>query len=319
MGYNVSDYNIKNNNIDDILSELKELDFVFIALHGAYGEDGKIQRELKYHNIKFNGSDYFTSSVCFDKIETKRGSIKIPGNEKNQRRVLHSYADNFITPPCFNLSKQNYQRYKDYEREDRLEGLSLTEHLLTYLKLEGVSINKFVIKPNTQGSSVGFSLVEDHNQMINAIEEAFNHESYADSPLRPQSILIEEYIDGKEITVPILNDIALPIIEIKPKSNIYDYNSKYKGGASEYICPADLDESLSKKICEAALIVHKYYGCKVYSRIDYRLDKKNKFWFLEVNTLPGMTETSLFPMAAKASGLSFEDLIDKIIKLSLEK
>ena len=103
------------------------------------------------------------------------------------------------------------------------------------------------------------------------------------------------------------------------KNCIYDYKSKYTKGESDYICPANLDDSLSKDIQDAALRIHNLLDCKVYSRVDFRLDKDNRFWLLEINTLPGMTETSLFPMAAKATGLNFEDLIDKIIKLSLEK
>jgi len=131
--------------------------------------------------------------------------------------------------------------------------------------------------------------------------------------------LIEEYIEGKEITVSVLGNKSLPVIEIKPHSNIYDYKSKYTKGESDYICPADLDQFLLKDIQDTALKVHELLGCEVYSRVDFRLDKNNNFYLLEINTLPGMTETSLFPMAAKAIGLSFEDLIDKIIKLSLEK
>ena len=140
--------------------------------------------------------------------------------------------------------------------------------------------------------------------------------------------IVEKYIIGKEITVSILGDKALPIIEIRPHSNVYDYKSKYTAGETDYVCPAQLDKSLSKDIQDTALKVHKLLGCEVYSRVDFRLNDpsvvfnpnpNNNFYFLEINTLPGMTETSLFPMAAKATGLSFEDLIDKIIKLSLEK
>ena len=167
-----------------------------------------------------------------------------------------------------------------------------------------------VVKPNKEGSTIGFSLIGRLSDLDSAIDKSLQ---YGDD------VLIEEYIDGKEITVSVFGDKALPIVEIKPHSSVYDYKSKYTKGESDYVCPAEIDDSLSEKIKNTALKIHKLLGCQVYSRVDFRLDKDNKFWLLEINTLPGMTETSLFPMAAKATGLSFEDLIDKIIKLSLEK
>ena len=166
------------------------------------------------------------------------------------------------------------------------------------------------MKPNKEGSTIGFSLIGRLSDLDSAIDESLKYGNH---------VLIEEYIDGKEITVSILGDKVLPIVEIKPHSSIYDYESKYTKGESDYVCPAEIDDSLSEEIKDTALKIHKLLGCQIYSRVDFRLDKDNKFWLLEINTLPGMTETSLFPMAAKAAGLSFEDLIDKIIKLSLEK
>ena len=167
----------------------------------------------------------------------------------------------------------------------------------------------FVVKPIHEGSSIGVSVVRDHSNLPSVI----------DKTLQFGELMIEKYISGREITVSILGNKSLPIIEIKPHSNVYDYKSKYTSGESDYICPADIDEALTKKIQDTALKVHNLLGCEVYSRVDFRLNKNNEFFLLEINTLPGMTETSLFPMAAKASGLSFEDLIGKIIKLSLEK
>lgn len=179
-----------------------------------------------------------------------------------------------------------------------------------FFNMNNYNFKKSVIKPNKQGSSVGFSIVDNQDKIVSALDFALNYDSHA---------LVEEYIEGNEITVSVLGDKVLPVIEIKPHSNVYDYKSKYTKGETDYICPAKLHESTLKAIQDTALKVHNLLDCKVYSRVDFRLDKNNKFWFLEINTLPGMTETSLFPMAAKSIGLSFEDLIDKIIKLSLEK
>ena len=132
------------------------------------------------------------------------------------------------------------------------------------------------------------------------------------------SVLIEEFIDGREITVPILGNEPLPVIEIEPKSGIYDYKSKYTAGESKYTCPADLALEKYQFVQDCALSVHKMLKCDVYSRVDFKFNDDN-FYFLEINTLPGMTETSLFPMAAKRHGFSFRDIINKIIKLSLQK
>ena len=119
------------------------------------------------------------------------------------------------------------------------------------------------------------------------------------------------------LTVPILEDSALPIVEIKPKSGFYDYKSKYTKGLTDYVCPADIDEELSIKLKEFSIQIHKKFGCSHYSRVDFRLDKNSEPYFLEINTLPGMTSTSLVPISASSIGLSFSSLIKKIIDLTL--
>ncbi len=269
MGYQVSIFHILNNSIDDILPDLKKLDFVFLALHGVFGEDGSIQAILEQNDIVYNGSESNPSKNCFDKSFTK----------------TIAKDNSILTPNFIIIDKKNFSN-KDY------------------------NFNKSVIKPNKQGSSIGFSIIDDQKNIESALDSAFEHDSHA---------LIEEYIEGREITVSILDNDALPVIEIQPNHGVYDYRAKYTIGASNYICPADIDQSISNDIKSIALKIHQLLNCKVYSRVDFRLDENNDSWLLEINTLPGMTETSLFPMAAKAIGLSFEDLIDKIIKLSLEK
>jgi D-alanine-D-alanine ligase and related ATP-grasp enzymes len=125
--------------------------------------------------------------------------------------------------------------------------------------------------------------------------------------------LIESFIDGREITVPIIGNKAYSIVEIIPSHDFYDYECKYTKGMSEYICPAELGINLSESIKDQALKVHKILDCRHYSRVDFILDKNNDPWFLEINTLPGMTETSLLPKSLKASGVEFKDVIQKII------
>jgi len=167
----------------------------------------------------------------------------------------------------------------------------------------------FVVKPNSEGSTIGLTIVHNENDYDSAVEEAFKYDD---------EILIEEFISGKEITVSIVGEDVLPIIEIRPEHGLYDYECKYTKGMTEYICPAELNEDLTKRIKRTAFEVYKLLKCRHYGRVDLRLDNNNQHWFLELNTLPGMTDTSLLPKAAKATGISFEQLIGKIIKQSLD-
>ena len=166
-----------------------------------------------------------------------------------------------------------------------------------------------VVKPNDQGSTVGVTICRSEDQLPAAFDLA---KSYSNR------ILVEEFIDGHEVTVAILDNQPLPVLEIKPKHNVYDYECKYTSGMSEYIVPAEIPPDTAKQIQEQALAAHISLGCEVYSRADFRLSNDMKPYCLEVNTLPGMTSTSLVPKMAKAVGISFEELIERIIILSLK-
>lgn len=166
-----------------------------------------------------------------------------------------------------------------------------------------------VIKPNDQGSTVGLTICNNETQVEDAVKLSLKFSDTA---------LIEEYIPGRELTISILEGKALPVLEIKPKSGFYDYENKYTAGRTEYICPADLPESVSKPMQQQALTAFNAVGCSTYSRIDFRLTDEEKFYCLEINTLPGMTSLSLVPKAAKAAGISFEELVDKIVKNVLQ-
>ena len=166
-----------------------------------------------------------------------------------------------------------------------------------------------VIKPNDQGSTVGLTICKEESQVADAIKLSLKFSDTA---------LIEEYIPGRELTISILEGKALPVLEIKPKSGFYDYENKYTAGRSEYICPAELPEDISMPMQEQALTAFNAVGCSTYSRIDFRLTDEGKFYCLEINTLPGMTSLSLVPKAAKAAGISFEELVEKIVKNALQ-
>jgi D-alanine-D-alanine ligase len=161
-----------------------------------------------------------------------------------------------------------------------------------------------VIKPNASGSSVGVTILQGDKGFDEAVDLAFSIND---------DILIEEYISGREITVAMLGNKALPVVEIKPKDGFYDYRNKYTENCTVYETPAQLAPDEEGLVTDYAERIYKEFGCSDYARIDFRFDGK-KFYFLEVNTLPGMTSLSLVPMAAQAVGISFEELIRKLVE-----
>ncbi len=166
-----------------------------------------------------------------------------------------------------------------------------------------------VVKPQLEGSSIGLSVVKEVAALERAITEASQYGS---------KIILEEYIDGRELTVGILNDEPLPVIEIVPKRGIYDYTAKYDDPHTRYLVPAPIDEDLSIKAKEFAKRSHLSLGCRSYSRVDMMMDRMSNIFVLEVNTIPGMTERSLLPKAAQASGLDFDGLCIKLIENALQ-
>lgn len=167
-----------------------------------------------------------------------------------------------------------------------------------------------VAKPPREGSSVGVHIVKESGGLAEAL---------ADCIARDREILVEEFISGRELTVGIVGDEALPIVEIVPKVDFYSYENKYTKGNSDYFCPARLDEAATQAVQAAAVAAHRALGLRVYSRVDVLLDDQNRPFVLEVNTIPGMTETSLLPKAAAVAGLDFASLCEEIAGLSLEK
>jgi D-alanine-D-alanine ligase len=165
-----------------------------------------------------------------------------------------------------------------------------------------------VIKPHAEGSSVGVSLVFSKDQVAPAVELAFKYGN---------EILVEKFIKGKEVQVGILGDRALGAIEIVPKSAFYDYRAKYEKGMSDHFFPARIPEDVYQRTLEAGLAAHRALGCRGYSRVDFIIDESGAAYILEVNTLPGMTATSLLPEIAKGVGISFPDLVQEILRLAV--
>ncbi len=255
-----------------IVENLKKhrIDFVFLALHGPIGEDGKIQGLLELLGIPYTGSGPLASALAMNKIYAKR---------------IFQQQD-IPTPPWTTI--------------DRLQ---ITDYRLQDLKYP------VVVKPAAQGSAIGVSVVRRKEELSSAIKKARKLD---------KEVLIEKYIPGKEVTVGILGGETLPIIEIVPKSKFYDYQAKYAPGGSEHIIPARLEKRVAEGIARFALQADRALGCRAYSRVDLRVDRKGQPWVLEINTIPGMTERSLLPDAARAVGISFNKLVLKIIEYSLK-
>jgi D-alanine-D-alanine ligase len=167
-----------------------------------------------------------------------------------------------------------------------------------------------VVKPNEEGSSVGLTVVQGPAEMPEALRLAGRGGS---------EILVEEFIEGRELTVSVLGDRVLPIVEIRPKSGLYDYTAKYTAGMSEYFCPADLPADVTARVQELGLRSARVLGCRGASRADFRLAADGEAYCLEVNTIPGMTPTSLVPMAARAAGMSYDQLVQQMLDLALEE
>ncbi|GAB1441919.1 D-alanine--D-alanine ligase [Ignavibacteriales bacterium] len=208
---------------------------------------------------------------------------------KGQAKIIFQNSG-VIVPEGFNVFKDSFDYSIDKEWVIRDFGFPV------------------IVKPNDEGSTFGLTLVEKEEDLEQAFEFAFKYSN---------NVLIEEYIPGRELTVGVLDGTALPVLEIRPKHGLYDFECKYTSGMSEYIVPAPIDDDLAAFIQEQTLLAYHSLGCKGYSRVDFRLAPDNKPFCLEVNTLPGMTATSLLPKMAKHKGMSYEELVDTIVRISL--
>ena len=273
--FNVVSIDIVSEDKKEISDKIKasEIDVAFIALHGRFGEDGKIQQILEELSIPYTGSGVKVSQLAINKIATYR-----------------------------RLSKNNIQvpSYFVVQKSERGLEQSVFQHF------PGASV---IVKPNCEGSSIGITIVNDCQNLSKALEEAFKYDD---------QVIVERYITGKELTVSILGDKLLPVVEIKPRNVFFDFQAKYQSGATEYIVPAQIDGLLTERIQRIAFETHKAIGCRHLSRVDLILDEMQVPYVLEINTIPGMTSTSLLPKAALASGINFTKLCLTLIKLAYD-
>ena len=264
------DYDVHSIEIKDTYKNLSkklfDIDIVFIALHGGYGEDGTLQKYFEKHQIKYTGSNSIASSIAMDKNKTKLIALN------NEIPVLN---------------------WKIINRNSKYD--------LKELKFP------LIIKPNDGGSTIGLNYCEDKSNFKKTLEKSFESS---------KCLMVEEYIDAREISVPIVDGEVLPIIEIHPTGFLYDYDSKYKANGSSYTVPAKIQDSISREITNNALLIYNKIGCRHYARVDFLLSENNHY-LLEINTLPGLTSTSLLPKSADYLGISYKNLINKIIQIGL--
>lgn len=256
----------------NVLEICKEADIVFLALHGANGEDGKVQSVLDLMGIKYTGSGSLSSGMAMDKGITK----------------MVFEAKGVPTPKGITLEKGKCSsQLADY-------GMGFP----------------VIVKPCCGGSSVGVCIANNQTEYQAALLEAFSYEN---------EVVVEQFITGREFSVAVVDGKAYPVIEIAPLQGFYDYKNKYQAGSCVETCPADLSSALTKEMQKYAEMGYKALNLQAYARLDFLMDDEGNMYCLEANTLPGMTPTSLIPQEAKAIGMDYPQLCEKLIEVSLKK
>lgn len=250
----------------NVLKICQEADCVFMALHGANGEDGKIQACFELMGIPYTGTDFVSSAMAMDKGITKD--------------IFRAYR--IPTPAGIRLKKG----------ETESEQVPFP----------------CIVKACCGGSSVGVCIARDEAGYAGAKEEAYRYDD---------EVIIEQYIEGREFSVGVMDGKALPVIEIAPKVGFYDYKNKYQAGSTVETCPAELPDEKTEELQKLAEKVFKVLRLKSYARVDFRMNENGEIFCLEANTLPGMTPTSLLPQEAAAVGIDFGELCERILACAL--
>jgi D-alanine-D-alanine ligase len=252
-------------------------DVVFVAMHGVGGEDGTAQELLEILEIPFTGPGAAACSRCMDKVVAK-----------------HAMREAGIaTPDWFAFNQAAFRELGAADALGRLEQ-SLGFPL--------------VVKPSRGGSSLGVKFAAAAGEVPQALVAAFSYDD---------RVLLERYVDGRELAVSVVGEEALPIVEAMPaEGDRYDFEARYEIGRTRFVCPAELGVEEERAVTEAALATYRALGCSGFARVDLILDADGP-WVLEANAIPGLTDTSLLPQAAEAAGMSFEQLVERILDLAL--
>ena len=250
-------------------ADMRDVDVVFLALHGGAGEDGRIQAVLDLAGLPYTGSNHIASATAMDK----------------------------------DLSKRLFRAAGVPTADWRMVPISVAE-------IADALGWPVVVKPNKQGSTVGLSIVRAPEALAAAVSLAQRYDD---------EVMVERFIPGRELTVGVLEGRALPVGEIIVPGEVFDYQAKYQAGGAREIFPAELPAEVAARVRDLAVRAHAALKLGAYSRIDFRLDPQGGIWCLEANSLPGMTAASLLPQAARAAGIGFSELVERICKAAVRK
>ena len=249
----------------------KKVDVAFVALHGRGGEDGTVQGLLEVLGIPYTGSGVRASAIAMDKASTK-AILQTHGIPVPRGVVLEGEYPRVVPP----------------------EGLKWP----------------VVVKPNSEGSTIGVSIVRSSKAWRSALRRSYQYDSKA---------IVETYIKGREIAIGVIDKRTLPAVEIKAPGGFYDFAAKYKKADTQYVCPAPVSQGPLNRMQVLAVEAYQFIGCEGAARVDFRLSRQGRPVILEINTIPGMTERSLLPMAAAQAGLSYDALVERMLKGAMKK
>ena len=288
MGYNSVAIDVGK----DVVNVLKKekVKIAYLALHGGTGENGAIQGLLDVLGIPYTGSGILASALAMDKEASKK---------------IFLYHGLSVAPFMIVRKGARTDKRKSAQQDADATGVYIFPHM----PKPGFEL-PWVVKPVAEGSSIGVSVVKDEADLNACLEKTFSY---------GQRLVVEKFIKGKEIHIGVLGDKALGGVEVRPSLEFYNYEAKYTSGLTEYILPPEIDEQVYGQTANTALRAHQALGCSGATRVDFIIDEQNRAYILEVNTLPGMTTTSLLPKIAKFAGMSFDDLIEEILRLAVKE
>jgi D-alanine-D-alanine ligase len=265
----------------DLVRGLRERrpDVCFLALHGRDGEDGTVQELLEILGIPYTGSGVSACIRCADKVLAKH----------------HMLDAGLPTPDFFAFTETAFKQL------GAAEALGEIEARLGF---------PIVVKPADQGSALGLRIAHEAREVAGALVAAFSYSS---------KVLLERFVAGRDLAVSVLDGRALPVVEAVPEGGIYDFDARYEIGRSTFVCPADLPAEVTAQAQDLAVRVHELLGCRDVSRVDLLCDADGGLHVLEVNVIPGLTDTSLLPQAADADDIAFDDLIARLVERAVAR
>jgi D-alanine-D-alanine ligase len=266
----------------DLIRRLRETEpeVAFVAMHGRDGEDGTVQELLEILGIPYTGSGVLACTRATDKVLAKHLMMEA----------------GIPTPEFFAFNETAFREL------GAAEALPAIEARLDF---------PIVVKPSSQGSALGIKFARSAADVPAALVAAFSYDS---------RVLLERYVDGRDLAASILDDEPLPVVEAVPRDDeFYDFEARYEIGRTDFVCPADLPDGLTEQAQDVALRTYRLLGCSGFARVDLMLDAAGELTVLEANPIPGLTETSLLPQAAEAAGIPFDELVGRILELALER